>query len=464
MSRYRQVLLTYMTRRLMLVLGAALLMGIGMLLNKRNGTIESQIVFLPRLLMTVAFPVFLIGIHLKQQIASPRASLMPGYRVPHLIVAGLLIACFLGLSLVGVEELNWQLPGIFAVALYAISLSLHLGARPGFVSVLLYVFAVLVPIVPHLRAVMVEMLAGREPWLAWSLLSANVAWLALLVDHLMKLTEDDPDYGRVQPMHIGDLRAATVRNQLRTQMSDYKWWWDWALASSDRRLAAITSKPAVTLWQRISLLRIGEYGRTNLWAMVLIVAAAELFILYLARSELTTDQHFRSALSLPLLFSFTLPWAQWITWIMRWPRLGYESLRPATRQQWVIENALALLTDLGRYLSLWLILQVVLLFVFLRQFSESPVLWEAAAFCLCGQVFSFGACALVASFRYSVMTLIAQSLLLVTVMTPWFLSSAWRDQNNSGAAVELILGAVGGVLGLIFGTIAFRRWCSIDLP
>lgn len=464
MNKYRQVLLTYLTRRLMLVLGGALLLGMGMLLNKRDGTIESQIVFLPRLLMTVAFPSFIIGLHVKQQIASPRASLMPGYRAPHLIVAGLLIVCFLGLGLVGVDELNWQWPGVMAITLYCIALTLHLGASPGLAPVLLYVFAVLIPIVPHLRAVMLEMLSGREPWLAWSLISANVAWLMLLVDHLMKLTEDDPDYGKVQPMHIGDLRAATVRNQVRTQMSDYKWWWDWALTSFDRRLEVVTALPAATLWERIRLLRIGEYGRTNLWAMVLVVAAAELFTLYLARSEMTTDRHFRTALSLPLLFSFALPWAQWATWILRWPRLGYESLRPATRRQWVIENALALLTDLGRHLGLWLILQVVLLFVFLREFANSPVIWEAAAFCVGGQVLSMGACAWIASFRHSLATLMAHSLLLTFVMSPWFLSNLWRDQNVSGIAFGLIAGAVGAVVGLILGTVAFRRWCTIDLP
>lgn len=462
MNKYRQVAMSYLTRKILLLTAVfSLVLSLGFLCHLMTHPGEVLVVVLPQMLMGVAFPVFLIGVHLKQQIASPRATLVPGYRRPHLVVAAILTAIPVALVMLGMSQSSWSVSGLLALVLYVCSLSLYLGASPGPLPLLGYILGILFPIIPHFRAVLGEMLMGRQPWLVWSLISAEVASIVLLVDHLLKLKEDDPDYGKVQQFNVWDVRASTVRNQQRTQMAYYEWMLNTLLLPTSWRLDRVTKQPARTLRQRVALLRLGDNWPANPFMTALIIGSVEYFMLHESRVHLTTERAFRTALSMPLLFSFVLGWAHWGPFLHRWPRLGYESLRPFTRQQWVQESGLAVLRSMSSHLALWLVVQLTLLFCFLREFSTSPVIWEAVAWVVGGQVLVFGASAWMSSFGAGYWRLFGMTMVIALVTVPWSLLSV-------GPAVTpvpfgYVLGLAGTVIGFVITGLAYRRWCRVDL-
>lgn len=203
---------------------------------------------------------------------------------------------------------------------------------------------------------MFDMILGRESLLAWSLFSAEAAAVVLLFHHLATLTEDDPDYGKVAAMNPWDLRSATVRKQHRAAMLKPGRFKEALYASASRQLDRMTQTFAKTFWQRVALNRMSEDWPTNWWFAVALIACVELFVVKQALAQILTEQEFRQATMIPLMVSTWLSLGIWFSAYRRWGRLGYESLRPATRRQWILENAAAMLMKIGQIQVLWLLI------------------------------------------------------------------------------------------------------------
>ena len=458
MDRYTQVLMTYLTRKwvaLYMVGWLVVLLIVAVL----DGFKSSPQPF-PVVTLFYFGALQFLGMHLKQQMASPQANLFPGYRRPHLTIAFLWLTGPLVLVALGAWIREASLIGTVVVTFYLWLTYFYLTVWPHRIAIAALVFGLTTIFVPHLRAVVFDIILGREPLLAWSLFSAEAAAVVLLFHHLATLTEDDPDYGKVTAMNPWDLRPATIRKQHRTAMLKPGRFRETLYASVSRRLDRITQTPAKTFLRRVALYRMSEDWPTYWWFAVALIACIELFVVKQFLSRILTEQAFRQAAMIPLTVSAWLSLAVWFTTYRRWGRLGYESLRPATRRQWVWENAVAMLIKLGQVQISWLLIQGSVLLIYFPEFRTSRVLPEAFVCWSGGQVLIFGISAWIASLgSFSLkMSIIGAVLGLMSMM---WIPHSFLNGHQSGE-LWLITGVATGVIGLGMSVVAYRRWCRID--
>ena len=458
MDKYTQVLMTYLTRQWVALYAVGSLLA--MLISALWSFIDPGKTLISPVPLYFVFVLQLLAMHLKQQMALPQAHLVPGYRRPHLTIGFLWLTGPLLLVAFDAWNRDVSIIGAIVITFYVWLTCFHINVWPHRVAIAALVFAILSIFVPHLRAVVFDISLGREPLLAWSLFSAEAAAVVLLFHHLATLTEDDPDYGKVAAMNPWDLRPATARKQHRAAMLKPGRYKDSIYASASRRLDRNTQTFAKTFWQRVALNRMSEDWPTSWWFAIALIACFELFVVKQFLAQILTELEFRQATMIPLTVSTWLSLAIWFTAYRRWGRLGYESLRPATRRQWVWENAVAMLMKLGQVQILWLLIQGCVLFIYFPEFRTSRVLPEAFACWLGWQTLVFGISAWIASFgSFGLKMSIAMGMLGLVSMSGVF-SRLLNEQQSQ--ELWLVTGITTGAFGLGMCVVAYRRWCRID--
>ena len=464
-ERCRLVALTYFTRKLiLLVLAVFALITVPLFFvpNNPTGHLSWKVGMLFPKLFFSAYVGFFLGAHLKQQFANPRARLLPGFAGPHLVVATLFIVGVVAWSALpawGTSGIS--LVGFSAIAIHVAVLGLWLGCSPHPAGIAALLLTIGLPVTAVGRALVAEIAMGAEPILALSLISAHVASLVLLLNHLVGMNEDDPDYSKVQSLNAFDMRTSTQRNFQRNVSLSGNWMLAALAASATGRLERATSVPATTSRQRAALFGLGDnWPSPFLMNLVVIVLMEVVLLLMGARDSIQTSQRFRTALLMPMVISFALVWGQWMPWMQRWPRLGYESLRPVSRREWVWENGVAIAKIIARNSAVVTLLQVLIVAFLLPNFLTEPSLWEALIWLLGCQVLLFGVCAWVTSFGSLLLASLLISPCFAVLIAPFPLSqlSEW------GIPLTAVLSLGMSLLGFVSCRFAFKRWCQMDLP
>ncbi len=452
-NRYVQVLNTCLNRRLLIaaMLGTTFICLIPIV---PWWVVDTAQVDKPHSLfgLLFAFPAMFIGAHVKQQLATHEASLVPGYRRPHLVVAALMFLTPILFAVLAAPTANNSIVGHVALVLLVCLACFNFTANPSDLGALVLA-AVCLPIFAHQMGIAIAMeqiLAGSLPGLAWCLLSAEAALGILLFHHLANLTEDDPSYGSVMPMNAWDMRAAEVRRRNRAQLQRSPKVLLSIIEGESRRLDRMTAEPAKTRRQRVSLLQMSGDWPVNLsWVLLIMTVMGGLPLLIpriLNNSHLiTTAEGFARALAWPMMLSLGMAWVLWLPPSQRWSRLGYESLRPSTREDWVLENGLAIIRRTLTIQLGWVLVQVILLFTFLPAFATSPAIANGLIFLAGIHVAAFGAGAWISSFASMFWKLVGFSLMfglsqpVWLVMHPFALTYSCRfpcSQRSSRAWVS----------------------------
>ncbi len=458
-ERCRLVALTYFTRKLLLLFlggfGLFTLPFVFIAMSQPDQFSRNVGALFPMIFFS-AYIGFFLGAHLKQQFANPRARLLPGFAGPHLVVAMLFcvgLVAWLVLPVWGNSGVS--LLGFSAIAIHVAVLGLWLGCSPHPAGFVVFLLTIGLPMTAFGRALV------AEPILALSLISAHVASLVLLLNHLVGMNEDDPDYSKVQSLNAFDLRISTQRNFQRNVSLSGNWMLAALAASATGRLERATAVPATTPRQRAALFGLGDNWPTPfLMNMVVIVLMEVVLLLMGARDSIQTSQSFRTALLMPMVISFALVWGQWMPWMQRWPRLGYESLRPVSRREWAWENGVAIAKTIARNQAVVTLLQVLIVAFLLPNFLTEPSLWTAMIWLLGCQVLLFGVCAWVTSFGSLLMASLLMAPCFAVLVAPFQASqfSEW------GTPLTAVLSLGMALLGLVSCRFAFKRWCQMDLP
>lgn len=463
MNRVYQVLVTYTTRRLhMLILFVITVSGVVMIYAANagdRGSGSSDMGLITFLLFPMVMLNQYLGAFLKHQMATYRAALVPGYRTPHLIAAALVVLFPLLVCTVTATVRSLPLPGIIGILAFAAMAGLHGGNSSQLVAWSCYAFLIATFFVPHLRAAIFEMLNGQEPGMAWSLISASVAGTALLFHRLATLTEDDPEFGRVMPMDPWDRSAFASRTRNRSLFHQRPTFISLMTGAASLRLDSITTKPARTMWQRVALLRLADDAPMNIGWFVFATTTAVFMITLMLYSHGTRLQAFALLLSL----ATAVVWiAQLGATASRWSRLGYESLRPQTRRQWVIENGLSIIIS-GMLLQSSILPLSVNLAILLFGKSLSPELIGCGLLLILSRhILIFGLWFWVASFRSTFLSAIA-GFGLVLILTPSSITFPYPSFGWWTTQSLLILSGIVSVAGIALCWMAYRRWCRIDL-
>ena len=468
-ERCKHVAITYLTRK-------ALLFGWLFLLlmslpsffveNVPAGNTSRDFAMLLSKLMFLMFFGFGLGAHLKHQFANPRSRLLPGFCGAQLSVAMLLFVAGVAWSaLPACWSSGVSVLGFSAIALHVGALGLWIGCSPYPAVGVSLMLTIGTPMSPVGRALVVEITTGAEPILALSLISAHVAALVLLFNHLVKLNEDDPDYSKVQSFDAWDMRSATQRNFLRNVSMNGNWMLSLMSASAAGRLERATAAPATTSHQRVALFGLGDDWPSSLWMNVVVLVAVEVVLLLMGgRDRIQSAENLSSALFLPMLVSFALVWGLWMPWLQRWSRLGYESLRPVSRHDWVWENGVAIAKTMARTHAAVTLIQVLIVAFLFPKFLTEPSLWEALIWVSGCQVLLFGVCAWLTSHG----SLLAMGMGMGMVIGPCLglLNAPWGKPLELGWGIPLTvcLSVVVSLIGAACSRFAFKRWCQMDLP
>lgn len=456
---YLQVIHTYLTRRLLM--GFVLLFIIITYIPVLVAMVSPNDKSLPLGFSAfLAFPAMFLGAHVKQQLATPEATVVPGYRRPHLVVAlGLLIIpiCSAALSSLATDD---SFVAHFSICLLVWSVFFRISVSPGHLAVACMFSIYLPALLPPLRGALLQMLDGSQPGLAWSLLGAGTSLTVLTFLELVDLSEDDLSYGNTMPMNAWDLKPAEQRRRLRTVFRQRSGRWERHLNSASAKLERLSQQTVVSRQDRRALISLGTDMPMPLRSVLAIALLMEVVPLLWFRNRITTAEQFALSLHWPVLLSMTFAWSLWLPQIGRWPRLGYESLRPATRREWIIDNGLALAKQILTLTAAWLVLQGLLLLIFLYDFRTSPAVANAVFYLAGMQVLMFGVGAWLTSFGSMLGKFVGLMLILAPAQGTWMavsqlaLNYTWHIPT---------LSATIAVIGIVFTRLAYRRWCRIDL-
>lgn len=470
-KRCGQVALTYFTRKLLLlIVGFYVLMSIPFLFigigSNHPDQFAREVGLLFPKLFWLAYVGFFLGAHLKQQFANPRARLMPGFAGPHLTFSMVLLGLLLAWSILpAVGSPSISVLGFSAIALHLGALALRLGCSPDPIGTAVFLATIGLPMTAVGRALTAEIITGTEPILAIAIISAHVASLVLLLNHLMKLDEDAPDYSKVQALNAWDLKAATQRNFQRNVALSDNWILKVISGSAAARLERATLVPATTAGQRTTLFGLGDNWPTPLWMNQIMIGTMEVGLLMAtgAGDSINSSKAFRSAMLMPMAISLALVMGQWGQWVQRWSRLGYESLRPVSRRDWVWENGLAIVKSVALNQTIAVIMQLLIVAVFLPKFLTDPALVEAVIWFIGCQVVLFGVCGWLTTYGSVLVISLLMTPCYMVLLAPWMISNTAMEQPF-GVPLTVCLSLLMTLFGVWLCRKTFRRWCLMDLP
>lgn len=418
------------------------------------------------LAMFAYFNACVLGVLLRDNIAHPWASLLPHYRKKHLVVTTLIALLFLGIPMFAMEFVGTS--GIAPTSVAVIFLSclaaglwtLHHPAG-RFLAFPFLAFVIFVR-VPSSDPDLADFLAGKNLPASAGLVFISLVALGALAWRLLALNED----------MVGEYGSARVWGDLLRGRG----WNFWAeginLWGTEKRAALQNCDPLKypftnlkqvedlsgyserSLWQRLQLWRLGT-APTRVFTSVGFLMVITL-IMMPQMMRLFPDRDTVAIFSVEVMMN---PFNVWPSWFKRRHRLGYESLRPRTRQEFVSELGLALLWDItlcwlggvlfmGIATAIWApeLLQVktiLILFVFCTGVGQ-----------LC--VYAMGIWLL----KRGMIAFVCCEACAFMAIAMWMVGTM---NGRIGVEVNIVIASVLAAASVATIPLAYRRWCRVDL-
>ncbi len=316
--------------------------------------------------MFAYFNACLLGVLLRDNIAHPWASVLPHYRKKHLLVATLIALVFLGApmfstQLVGTSDIApTSVAVIFLTCLAAGLWTLH---HPV-LGVLAFPFLVFASAHASSSPELAAFLAGTNPATSAALVFISLLALWALAWRLLALNEEMVEYaiarmwgdllrGRGGQTFRGLYSAKPIEDYLAALPADKRA----TLQNFDPQKNLFTNLKQVdnlsgyserSLWQRLQLWRLGTAptrASASMGSQILIALISIPPMVVIPRLMGAANSA-RDSVVIMSVMVMTNPFNIWLNWFKRRHRLGYESLRPRTRQEFVRELGLALLWDM----------------------------------------------------------------------------------------------------------------------
>jgi hypothetical protein len=428
--------------------------------------------------MFAYFNACVFGVLLRDSIAHPWASVLPNYLKKHLLVAALIVLFFLGIPMFAMEFVGTRdiaPTGVAVIFLTCLAAGLWTPQHPllGVLAVLFLVFARVPSASAPERAAFP---AGTIPAISAVLVFLSLVALWAFARRLLALNEDMMEYATARVW--GNLlrgRGQIIRGQAKIFNDDFA-----ALPADQRdilqncdrdenrftnlnQIDSLSGNGERSLWQRLQLWRLGTAPtRTSVSlgmqiVLLLIMIPPFVFIPPLLGAE-------NPARNIVVNFSvmvMTNPFNTWLFWIKRLHRLGYESLRPRTRQEFIRELSLALLWDI---FQCWL---GGVLFMGIAAVLWAPELLQTKNLFLfilgtgVGQLCAFAIYAMLGTW------LLKRGMVdsVLCAFCPFLAIAIWMLFIAQPIGVELNI-AIASVLtpaSLAIIALAYRRWCRMDL-
>lgn len=424
--------------------------------------------------MFAYFNACILGVLLRDNIAHLWASVLPYYRQKHLLVTALIAVVFIGVPMLSMQFVGTNdiaptsVAVIFLTCLAAGLWTLHHPLLGGFLVLPFLVFAFARSASsPALAA----FLAGTNPAASAVLGFISLLALAALAWRLLELKEEMSEYAIARLW--GDfLRGRGFQEQAKTFLAALPADQQAALQNCDplknpfnnlKQVDNLAGYSERTLWQRLQLWRLGTSPmRTSAWVAYLMVLTLMMIPPMLFFPPLVGAES--PARNTVVIFSvqvMTNPVIFWFSWFTRLHRLGYESLRPRTRKEFVRELGLTLLWDI---VQCWL---GGVLFLGIAATIWAPDLLEVKNLLLfilgtaVGQLCAYAMYALVGFWLLKRGTVAS----LLCAVCPFLAMEVWMLLIVQPISLEanLVIASVLAVASVAAIALAYRRWCRADL-
>ena len=402
------------------------------------------------------FVVTILAPHLKQQIASPRAVLIPGYRGPHLVVAAafyLPVVLLLPLLIsIAFHFPFWSMLAVIIPFLTLVLWAWYLQSRVLMAAGMLLWFSAYWP--PGRRAFVAAL--TQTPLLpALGLIAVASAALFLLTRRFLTLREEMPAYGLGVPTNTwGHLRSGSAPVPVGAGVNYNSALQRFFTGPSDRYFDRLDAAPA-SLWARLRRWSVIWNNKPFLGMFVVVVAGQVVFFKYSGR------EYAWGMLVGQLAFFSMIPLLSRAQRLL--PTLGYESLRPLRRSAYLRERALAVAAQTAQF---WLALAgavIALTAVLSPPTLHLPDFWLAIAASVFLQIPALALTFWVLRFR-SPLLLYAMMIVPFGFIYPVTLGLGSVHPSVHPMAPRLFLiAAAVGLLSVLILFDAYRRWLRTDL-
>lgn len=444
------------------------------LARNQGGILDGVISRKSYMAMFAYFNACILGVLLRDNIAHLWASVLPYYRQKHLLVTALIAVVFIGVPMLSMQFVGTSdiaptsVAVIFLTCLAAGLWTLHHPLLGGFLVLPFLVFAFGRS---SSSPALVAFLAGTNPVASAVLGFISLLALAALAWRLLELKEEMSEYAIARLW--GDfLRGRGFQGQAKTflaalpadQQANFQ---NAGLLenpfSNLRQVDNLTGYSERTLWQRLQLWRLGTAPtRTSTYVAFLMVLTLLIIPpMVLIPSLAGPENQARNTVVIFSVQVMTNPVIFWFSWFTRIHRLGYESLRPRTRPEFVRELGLTLSWDI---VQCWL---AGMLFLGIAAALWAPELLEVKNLLLfiigtaVGQLCAYAMYALVGIWllkRGTVASLLC-ALCQLLAMETWMLFIVQPISVEANLVIASVL-AVASVAAI---ALAYRRWCRADL-
>lgn len=331
--------------------------GAGELASRQGGILGGVLSIKSYMAMFTYFNACLLGVVLRDGIARPWASVLPHYREKHLLVAALIALLFLGIPIfslmfAGTSDIApTSVVVIFLTCLAAGLWTLH-HPLMGFLAL---PFLVFVAAPASSFRWLAAFLAGTNPAASAALALLSLLALGALARRLLVMKEDTLEFafarlwgdflnGRGE--HFGERTSgiaggiAAVPADQRAPLQKLE-----LLKNPLSNLRAIDNLSIDgrrSLWRRVQLWRLGTAPTRTALSVASLMAITFILMPVMLATQALPARNTVVIFSVQIMLN---PFGVWLSWFNRLHRLGFESLRPRTRREFVRELGLAFLCD-----------------------------------------------------------------------------------------------------------------------
>jgi hypothetical protein len=411
-------------------------------------------------LMFAAMYLINVLTHLKQQIASSRAVLVPGYRGPHLVVAAAFILPVLLLwpLLIGTAY-HFPAWSVFAVVVPFLTLVLWVCYLSSGVLVaisMLLFFGLYLPLGQRALGAALT----QTPWpVSLGLLAVSFAAMFQLTRQFLALREEMPAYSRGVATNRWDIMRSGHAPVPAGTGINY-----------DSPLQRFFARPADRRFDRLGVPPASLRARLGRWSFTSGTSGSSLFlcgafVLILAAQAggiMCYTQEYPWGLLLGQVAIFAaVPVLTLAPHI--WPTLGYESLRPLRRGAYFRERALAIAAQMAQ---LWLALTgivIALTAVLSPATLRLEDFWLAAAGSALFQVPVLALSFWMLRYRSAWCSSVLMGVLFGMLFSTTFALGALRRTCSLPISTLLLIAAAAALLSVMILADAYRRWLRTDL-
>lgn len=455
---YAQVALTYIRRpfhslkQSLLILGFLFFFVIIFFVDKGSQGYQGLRPF--QLMLLILFYSYLAA-HMKEQFTNSRASLTPGFRKVHGIVASA-IALALSVLLPGLmaPSIGWQSFGFISITTVMFGAMVWSALRSMGTITLIILCGWLSTFAEPVRSGMEQIVLGRKPVHALIFTGIGILLSISGIIRLIILNEEMPDYHlNIQIFKNGQGNMSELQRQ-KMEKYQSRGWISWCV---DRRIIKLiyhAGNAADSYWSRI---RRWNYLIIDIWIILIIAIILNLTFMLMG---------FFIGKSMPVvalvlaatLVSATLAIALMIVKNRFFSR---DIMMPITRDNYLKQFGIS--SIINQFITWGVFMAVSILCMFIMAIKPGPELLAYIIFySLMMQIWAFGVAFWSLSFRYIALTVF---ILYVTVLPSTFAIFAFDPKMPKLITWHpyiMLLGCCLAGVGLLLTWWGYRRWLVVD--